>query len=392
MQMMTQRKYTRLLAVDLEPTPYKVDLWNAFAASKDCQIEVLYTNAKDSSKDAGHNYQELPHSQFSFRILLGHSVFATLQKMAIVGRTIASIDVNAVYIAGYVNAAPLIAIIGCTLLKKPFFVHSDIFNNLYPKPPLSRIKKWIRSMIRGVVFKHASAVLVCGKLGIESALTAGCSQDKVIDFPYVIERKRLLSDFPAGVPADLLKDLSARKVVIYFSGRMIARKGLGTSFEALASLESKANLLAENSNWIVWIGGDGPLLSQYKDQAHILGIHHRMRFLGFVQMQLHSWMLRHADIILVPSLADSWGIVVDEGMQLGKPVIASSGVGSAIDRIIHGENGMLFAPGDAKGLADQIESLLGAKELRRKLGSNALMRSQQYSPSHNVAVLMERLR
>lgn len=385
-------KRTWLLAVDLEPAPYKVDLWNAFAACKECRIEVLYTNAKDISKDAGHNYQELPHSQFPYRVLTGHSMFATAKKMALVGRAIASNNVNAVYIAGYVNAAPLVAIIACILYKKPFFVHSDIFNNLYPKPPLSRLKRWIRSLIRSVVFKHASAVLVCGKLGIESALAAGCSQDKVVDFPYVVDRQRLLEDTPEIVPTDLLHDLRAGKTVIYFSGRMISRKGLATTLEAVAQLESSTSLLGENINWVIWIAGDGPLLRQYKEQALMLGINHRVRFLGFVQMQMHSWMLRHADIILVPSLADSWGIVVDEGMQLGNPVIASSAVGSAVDRIISGENGMLFPPGNAKELADQIGCLLSSKELRVKLGSSALTYSQNYSPRNNVAALIQRLR
>lgn len=390
--MNTRPERTRILAVDLEPAPYKVDLWNAFAASKECRVEVLYTNAKDISKDAGHNYQELPRSQFTYRVLTGRSMFATMKKMAVVGRAIASNNVNAVYIAGYVNAAPLVAIIACILLKKPFFVHSDIFNNLYPKPPLSRVKRWIRSLIRSVVFKYASAVLVCGKLGIESALAAGCSQDKVVDFPYVVDRQRLLADTPEIEPMDLLHDLRAGKTTIYFSGRMISRKGLATTLEAVAQLESGASLLVENSSWVIWIAGDGPLLSQYKDQALMLGITHRVRFLGFVQMHLHSWILRHADIVLVPSLADSWGIVVDEGMQLGKPVIASSGVGSAVDRIVSSENGILFYPGNAKELADRIVGLLDSKELQIKLGSNALTSSQNYSPSRNVAALMQRLR
>lgn len=389
--MSTQPKRTRLLAVDLEPAPYKVDLWNAFATCKECRVEVLYTNTKDISKDAGHNYQELPHSQFSYRVLTGHSMFATAKKMVVVSRAIASSDINAVYIAGYVNAAPLAAIITCILFKKPFFIHSDVFNNQCPMPPLSFAKGWLRSLIRRVVFKHASAILVCGKLGAESALAAGCSQDKVVDFPYVVDRQRLLEDDPEMVPKELLHDLKDGKSTIYFSGRMIDRKGLATTLEAVAKLESSASLLDENMNWVIWIAGDGPLLHQYKDQALMLGINHRVRFLGFVQMHLHSWMLRHADIILVPSLADSWGIVVDEGMQLGKPVIASLGVGSAVDRIISGENGMLFSPGNTEELVDQIVCLLSSKELQVKLSSSALTYSQNYSPSHNVAALMQRL-
>jgi glycosyltransferase involved in cell wall biosynthesis len=383
------QKPLHLLAVDLEPAPYKVDLWNAFASSEDWKIEVLYTNAKDESKDAGHNYQELPISHFRYEILQGHSLLASISKIAKTIRTIVNKKINLVFISGYVNAAPLVAILTCVILKKPFLVHSDIFNLKAPQAPLAWIKRWLRGGIRAIVFRFSAGVLVCGKLGYESALKAGCPQYKVIDFPYAVDRGRLLSDEPTSIPLDLGEDVKRNCVSLYYSGRMIERKGLTTLLEAVSQLD--VNSIQGPQDWNIWIAGDGLLLSHYQQLAQSLGISNRVRFLGFVQMKLHSWLLRNASIVVVPSLADAWGIVVDEGMQLGKPVIASSGVGSAIDRIESGKNGHLFAPGDISQLKNCLLHLLSSVDVRHSLGESALATSRAFSPKRNVANLQKLL-
>ena len=380
-----------LLAIDLEPAPYKVDLWNAFANDRSWRISVFFTNEKDVSKDAGHNYQELPNIQFKYQILSGNSLSASIKKITYIFRSIFSREINGVFISGYVDAAPLTAILACILASKPFFLHSDIFNIENPKPPFSIPKLWARTLIRLIIFRYSDAILVCGKLGYESALLAGCSQSKVIDFPYVVDRGRLLSDEPTSIPLDVEKDANTSRLSLYFSGRMIARKGLITLLESIAHIERSEDKAVLEKDWIVWIAGDGPLLSHYQNLAQSFGISHRVRFLGFVQMKLHSWLLRNASIVVVPSLTDAWGIVVDEGMQLGKSVIASSGVGSAVDRIEPGKNGLLFTLGDVSQLTSHLLQLLSSDNLREILGKSALHSSRAYSPKRNIENLQRLL-
>ena len=383
-QFMQSRPW-HLLAVDLEPAPYKVDLWNAFAASDAWQVEVLYTNAKDVSKDAGHDYQEWPQSHFAYEVLSGHSFFASIAKIR---KTIAAVmqkKIDLVWISGYVNAAPLAAILTCVVMQKSFCVHSDIFNLQHPRGSFAGFKRWMRDRIRAIVFQHAKGVLVCGKLGLESAQLAGCPLSKIIDFPYVVNVDRLRKEVPSTIPADLSKDVQDGDTRFYFSGRMIERKGLDTLLQALAQIERSKE--CNGCNWVLWIAGDGPLLGHYQALANTLGVAKRVRFLGFVQMTLHSWLLRHTDIVIVPSISDAWGIVVDEAMQLGKTVIASTGVGSAIDRVDVGVNGELFAAGNVEQLRASIAKCMQSTALRHTLGQHALAKALAYSPERNVASL-----
>jgi glycosyltransferase involved in cell wall biosynthesis len=378
--MAVSSKPYHLLAIDLEPAPYKFDLWNAFAESKEFSMQVLFTNAEDPSRDAGHNYQEFPLAQFPYRVLSGHSAWASLKKIISTAKAIVRTKVDGVFIAGYVDIAPLSAVFICMLIRKPFFLHSDIFNLNMPKPPMKVVKLWLRSFLRYMLFKHATGVLVCGKLGYESAVAANCPKSKIIDFPYVVDRERLSQDSLVSVPKELLQDLQDQRLVMYFSGRMIARKGLSSLLEALAICKAK-NALVDS---VLWIAGDGPLLSEYQKQANILGLEENVRFLGFVQMSQHSWLLKNSSIVVIPSLADAWGIVVDEGMQLGKVVVASNTVGSAVDRIHTESNGMLFSAGNDHELAKSLEVAISSSDIRKMLGDNAAMSSRDFSPKRNV--------
>ena len=97
--------------------------------------------------------------------------------------------------------------------------------------------------------------------------------------------------------------------------------------------------------------------------------------------------MAHAEIVVVPSIDDHWGIVVDEGMQLGKPVCASDATGSALDRISHGENGFLFKAGDSAELQKLLHKLMCQDDLRKKISVRARASASDISPPTNAETL-----
>lgn len=367
----------KLLVVDLEPTPYKVDLWNAFADSDLFDIYVLYTTAKNWAPDGGHDFQEFPPARFSSTTFRGQGVKSIFMASFSFFSLLFRWRPQFVFIAGYVDTLPLLAIIACVLFRKKYAVHSDALNNSPPNNQADYIKQFARNLIRKLIFRTCTAMLVCGIRGRESAIIAGCSKRKIHDFPYVVDSHRLRTDEPLHVPDVCSKDLASGKVIILFSGRLIQRKGLSTLIDAIALLETM-------DNWTLWIEGAGPLLEQHVSQVSRLGLEDRCRFLGFCQMSLHSWLLRNSDIVVVPSLRDSWGIVVDEAMQMGKAVVTSDGTGSGADRILNGANGLVFAAGNHLELSDLLQTLLADPEKRMALGNSALRTAAKFGPEVNV--------
>ena len=373
---------TKVLVVELEPTHYKTDLWNAFVDSGKAEVTVVYTERRNWSPDAGHDYQRFPVDHYASVVLEGKGLAGAIRSALKVLAMFRKVGPAVTYIAGYVHLQTVAAILYASVFGKRYVVHADVFNNGMPGGRWRRLKWLVRQALRRLVFARAEAVLVCGRMGIETARAAGCPEHKILDFPYSVSLARILSDQPAAVPPSCLDDLQAAKSVVFFSGRMIPRKGLPTLLEAMAALTMK-------TDWVLWIEGAGPELQAYTALGDALGLGGRCRFLGFCQYDLHSWLMRSAGIVVVPSFEDSWGIVVDEGLQLGRAVISSDATGSGYDRIEHGVNGFVFSAGDARALAGIITALLDDPDLMTRVGRAAQAEPRNVRPEDNVATLMK---
>lgn len=375
----------KLLVVDLEPTPYKIDWWNAFARSERFDVRVLFTASKNWASDGGHDYHELPVAAFRFDVFSGKGIRSVLASTRMFFASLRRWKPGFVFISGYIGVLPLLSILVCACIKQRYAVHSDVFNNCPPQSPREWLKHLPRNLIRRLIFRSATAILVCGKRGYESAIVAGCNPTKVHDFPYAVDVQRIQSDEPEEVPAICRQDLQSGRVVLLFSGRMIPRKGLGTLLNAAVGL-------CDLDKWVLWIEGDGPQLRHYEEEAQRLGLAGRCRFLGFCQMSLHSWLLRNSDIVIVPSLRDSWGIVVDEGMQLGKAVVTSDATGSGADRIKNGIDGFVFAAGDEGQLLAVLRGLASDCQVRATIGNAARLSSTRFGTTQNVRAVLQALK
>lgn len=372
---------SRLLVVDLEPTPYKTDLWNAVVITEKVRPLVIYTEEKNPAPDGGHKYQKWPMRTYNYLTLPGLGILGRLKSAKIIILRIFLDKPDLIYIAGYDRFVCMIAILFSCLLRKRFVVHADVFNNGMPFGRLIFLKFLVRELIRKIVFWKSVSVLVCGAEGVESARKAGCVSKKIIDFPYVIDVDRMRSEAPKTPPLRCQADIDSGDLIIMFSGRMIPRKGLETLIATLPKLTST------NRDWVLWIEGDGPKLGEYQELARELGVINKCRFVGFCQFDIHGWLMCASDIVVVPSIEDSWGIIVDEGLQLGKLVISSDAVGSGCDRVQSGVNGYIFPAGDVDKLGQVMTKIINDDKLRIKVSKLAISNSKTIIPRDNARVL-----
>ena len=148
-------------------------------------------------------------------------------------------------------------------------------------------------------------------------------------------------------------------IKIGFLGRVVQNKGAQFLIKALALLVNKKKLNCE-----IVIGGDGRYLKALKHLTFLYGLNDRVNFLGYVYEKKDFF--NEIDIFCLPSLRETFGLVLLESMAHSIPVIASNIPG--IDEVIgHGENGMLFTPGDHHDLADKIENLIINENMRHKI-------------------------
>lgn len=157
--------------------------------------------------------------------------------------------------------------------------------------------------------------------------------------------------------------------LILYSGRLVERKGIR---ELLAALP--AVMEAAPASQAVLAGGP-PSLRGHQVASQWLGPEHcplaeRIHFTGWLTPEGVSSWYRRADILVVPSRYEPFGMVVLEGMLYGLPIVAAA-VGGPAEILDQGRTGLLFPPGDVEALSAALMSLLDDVNTRRQIGRAA---------------------
>jgi glycosyltransferase involved in cell wall biosynthesis len=171
-------------------------------------------------------------------------------------------------------------------------------------------------------------------------------------------------------------DLVDKRVVL-MAARMHPEKG----YEHL--LAALPRVLARVPNLVLLIAGTGSLEARYRYLSASLGLGSCVQFLGF-RRDLPDVMAA-SDLVVLPSLAEAFGLVVAEALYLGVPVVASR-VGGIPEIVEDGIDGLLVAPGDDEALAGALTALLLDDERRCRLrGAGREKVTSRFGFRHMVA-------
>lgn len=158
--------------------------------------------------------------------------------------------------------------------------------------------------------------------------------------------------------------------VLLALSRLHPKKGLDTLLTALADLP----------DCVLWLAGDGPLLSALETQAQALKVAGRVRFLGWRDDR--GALLQASDICVLPSRYEPFGTVMLEAWASSTPLVAAAAAGPAA-YVRNRENGMLVPIDDAVALASAIRQVQTDPDLRARIlaGGQATYQSQFTRPA-----------
>ena len=162
--------------------------------------------------------------------------------------------------------------------------------------------------------------------------------------------------------------LDSNTVVVLFVGKLWEHKDVLTLIEAVPKVLKKCN------NLKVIVVGDGPLYNSMIKKIKELGIKEHVIVKKFVEDI--SAYYSAADIFVMPSIKEEFGLVYVEAMTCGLPVIAVNG--HVVPEIV-GDAGLLFEPRNSDDLADKIIELINNKELYEKLRRKGLERAKRFT-------------
>lgn len=142
--------------------------------------------------------------------------------------------------------------------------------------------------------------------------------------------------------------------LIIYCGRFAADKGgVDTLLRAMAALPERYKII---------LVGDGPQRTELEALSASVGINDRVWFLGSLPNEQAILHIAASDLLVLPSNQEAFGLVLNEAIAAGLPVIASDIVGAAYDLIDEGKNGFIFPRGDHAKLA---EAILKCENLKR---------------------------
>ena len=149
-----------------------------------------------------------------------------------------------------------------------------------------------------------------------------------------------------------------------------------------ALLHAYGRYQAEGGSWGLDLVGFGPLEPQLFAAVAALPQPGRCRILPFLQLPDLALAYRQASALVLASLSDQWGLVVNEAIAAGLPVLVSSGCGCAADLIEPGVSGLSFDPANSQQLSDQLHAMerLSPPE-RQAMVAAARQRLQAFSPA-----------
>jgi glycosyltransferase involved in cell wall biosynthesis len=176
-------------------------------------------------------------------------------------------------------------------------------------------------------------------------------------------------------------DLADVAPVVLFCAKLQPWKGPADLLEGFA----RANV----PNLHLVFAGEGPLKPELKLRAKALGVSERVRFLGFVnQSQLPS-VYGAADLFVLPSLYEPFGLVINEAMLCGCPVAISDRVGAKFDLVREGENGYVFPAEDVGAISAVLEDFFADPTKRIRMSAAARERMRTWSPREYMNGLVE---
>ncbi|MBI3977707.1 MAG: glycosyltransferase [Chloroflexi bacterium] len=204
------------------------------------------------------------------------------------------------------------------------------------------------------------------------AIVAGSPSEKLEMAQLYCVPERRVHVIPCGVDLDLFRPrdraqararwgIRASKVIL-FVGRMDPVKGADLVLPALARLEDRRGVQA------IFVGGDGrddPEIRRLGALARELGLRQNVRFLGPVPQEQLPDLYSAADVCVVPSYYESFGMAAVEALACGTPVVASR-VGGLISTVRDGETGFLIPWRCPEPFAERLDLLLGNDALRQQ--------------------------
>lgn len=260
---------------------------------------------------------------------------------------------SAVAIPGYSETLCLQAACVCRKLDLPIILMSD-------SHALQQNRGSLREVLKQALLPIFDAALVAGTPHADYLERLGFPRDKIATGYDVVDNRHFTMNDDSGGSSARHKP---PKNYFFCCSRFVE----GKNIDGLIDAFHRYRCTSERTSWDLIIAGDGPLRDAIQRQIKRLSLTEYVHLLGRQTYDQLPKLYASADGFIMPSFAETWGLVVNEAMAAGLPVLVSQTAGCHTDLIKEGVNGHVFDPKNTHQLA-MLLAKLAASPQRKDMG------------------------
>lgn len=201
-----------------------------------------------------------------------------------------------------------------------------------------------------------------------------CDEKKVFAYPYEIPSAKSLLEGCEEINEINVLPSELQEPIFLFVGRLIPRKGLKVLLQACLLLKQKGY-----EDYTLLIVGDGKQREELEAFTRHNHLETCVKWIGQVSYEQINTYFRRADVFVLPTLEDTWGVVVLEAMLFGKAILCSSGAGTS-ELLTNGENGYVFDPNNPEELASLMQKFIDFPHIAHEMGKKSYESIAEYTP------------
>ncbi|MBE9463046.1 glycosyltransferase family 4 protein [Dyadobacter subterraneus] len=235
----------------------------------------------------------------------------------------------------------------------------------------------LKEKIKSWIVNRADAFFCFGKSSADYLLTLGIKPSQIaVTNAAVIDEDVIKANFDQARNQNFEINSSKRSRNFVYVGRLAEEKNLDLLIRAfIAAIENNKN----SSDWKLLFVGDGPSKEKLKEISGAYADIGTIEFAGgHPWYKVPAWLAK-SDVLILPSKSEPWGLVVNEAMVCGMPVIVSEKCGCAEDLVSNGINGFLFNPESQSELETALKFFLDHPDKIDFMGKESLKIIQPFS-------------
>lgn len=353
MNLYKEKMKKKILILSVYPAPYRVELFKLL--SKEFYINAFFENSVGDNRPLDWFKKD---SYFLLDTPIGQQEYK--EKI----RRLKQYDIVAIY--DYSTAEGRKLIFSCRLQNVPYVVNSD-------GVMLTAHGNVIKDKLKRFLLSGASAYLASGKMAKNYFLQLGADEDKIHIHTFSTLHSGDISKCPVGhAEKKLLREklrLPSDKKLAIAVGRFIPLKRYLELIEVWKTMPD---------DYILLLIGGGEEEARYKkriEENHIKNV----ILEGFHPKQELFEYYKAADVFVHPTSYDVWGLVVNEAMACGLPVIVSDRCVAGLELVQNGENGYLVELGNDVEMCEYVQKICENDEMHNMMAVNALKTIRPYT-------------